>query len=383
MQPALAEHLGHLRPAERRGLALWAYGAALAQSACQSAVLTALLAHGRYDALRQRLRERLDDGADRAAPCARRLAVEACFAPLLRWVVRWWQGRALALAIDATLQGDRLAALMVSVLYQGSAIPVAWAILPANAPGPWRGPILRLLGLLRPAVPEGWAVLVLADRGLWGPCLWQQIRDLGWHPLLRIQGHTTFAPEGGAPGAARCLVRPGEAWVGRGRLGTPKKRRLDVTLIAVWGQGQKEPWVVVTDLAPAQVGVGWYALRVWVELGFRALKSLGWQWQRTRRRDPARVARHWLVLAVATLWAMAHGTRAEAAQAAGPGAMRLRAPLPAAAAARPRRVSLFRLGLAWLRHSLAQGRLWARLWLAPEPWPQPPPGIAITVHGEA
>jgi hypothetical protein len=361
MEAALAEHLGHLRPAERRGLALWAYGAALAQSACQSAVLTALLAHGRYDALRQRLREWLYDGADRAAPCARGLAVEACFAPLLRWVVRWWQGRALALAIDATLQGDRLAALVVSVLYQGSAIPVAWAILPANAPGPWRGPILRLLGLLRPAVPEGWAVLVLADRGLWGPCLWQQIRDLGWHPLLRIQGHTTFAPEGGTPGAARCLVRPGEAWVGRGRLGTPRKRRLAVTLIAVWGQRQKEPWVVVTDLAPAQVGVGWYALRVWVELGFRVLKSLGWQWQRTRRRDPARVARHWLVLAVATLWATAHGTRAEAAQAAGLPPARLRAPSPAAATARLRRVSLFRLGLAWLRHSLAQGRLWARL----------------------
>ena len=128
----------------------------------------------------------------------------------------------------------------------------------STSPGPWRGPILRLLGLLRPAVPEGWAVLVLADRGLWGPCLWQQIRDLGWHLLLRIQGHTTFAPEGGAPGAARCLVRPGEAWVGRGRLGTPRKRRLAVTLIAVWGQRQKEPWVVVTDLAPAQVGVGWY-----------------------------------------------------------------------------------------------------------------------------
>ena len=95
------------------------------------------------------------------------------------------------------------------------------------------------------------------------------------------------------------------------------------------------------------------------------------------------MARHWLVLAVATLWAMAHGTRAEAAQAAGLPPARLRAPSPAAAAARPRRVSLFRLGLVWLRHSLAQGRLWARLWLAPEPWPQPPPGIAITIHGEA
>jgi hypothetical protein len=87
MEAALAERLPHLRPAQRRGLALWVYGAILAQSACQSAVVTALLLHGRYHALRQRLREWLHDGADRAAPCATQLAVERCFAPLLTWVL--------------------------------------------------------------------------------------------------------------------------------------------------------------------------------------------------------------------------------------------------------------------------------------------------------
>ncbi|HEY7033017.1 MAG TPA: transposase [Thermomicrobiales bacterium] len=52
---------------------------------------------------------------------------------------------------------------------------------------------------------------------------------------------------------------------------------------------------------PAAVGVLWYGLRMWIEVGFRALKGLGWRWERTRRTDPDRVARHWLVLAVATL----------------------------------------------------------------------------------
>jgi hypothetical protein len=32
-------------------------------------------------------------------------------------------------------------ALVVSVLYRGSAIPVAWAVLPGDAPGAWMGPI--------------------------------------------------------------------------------------------------------------------------------------------------------------------------------------------------------------------------------------------------
>lgn len=270
MERALAERLPHLRGPQRRGLAFWVLGAVLAQSACQAAVLAALLPWAPYHALRQRLREWLLDGADKACPCAAQVDVERCFAPLLRWVLAWWQGRELALAVDATAHRGDVVALVVSVLYRGSAIPVAWAVLPGNAPGAWMGPILRLLRRLRPAVPPGWTVLVLADRGLWSPRLWRRIRRLGWHPLLRIQRRTTIAPDGRERCAAGALVRPGEAWVGRGRLGWPKGRRLTVTLVAAWTTAQEEPWVVVTDLPPDRVGVGWYALRMWVELGFRA-----------------------------------------------------------------------------------------------------------------
>ena len=62
------------------------------------------------------------------------------------------------------------------------------------------------------------------------------------------------------------------------------------------------------------VGVSWYALRFWIELGFKAVKSLGWKWDKTRRTDPARVSRHWLVLSVVTLLTLADGTRVEDAQ---------------------------------------------------------------------
>src|SRR3954454_18480248 len=135
IERALAEHLPHLRGPQRRGLALWVLGAVLAQSACQAAVLAALLPWAPYHALRQRLREWLLDGADKAVPCAAQVDVERCFAPLLRWVLGWWRGRELALAVDATAHREDVVALVVSVLYRGSAIPVAWAVLPGNVPG--------------------------------------------------------------------------------------------------------------------------------------------------------------------------------------------------------------------------------------------------------
>ena len=81
MKTIIGQYLDHLRPAQRRGLVLWVYGTLLAHSACQSAVVTALLALGIWPTLRQHLREWLYDGADKAAPCRSQVAVEACFAP--------------------------------------------------------------------------------------------------------------------------------------------------------------------------------------------------------------------------------------------------------------------------------------------------------------
>src|SRR5512146_1637478 len=106
LEQMIGEHLGQLRPAHRRGLALWVYGTLLAKSACQGAVIAALSALATWNTLRQCLRELFYDGSDKAAPCRTQIHVQGCFAPLLRWLLSWWQGRELALAVDATAHGD-------------------------------------------------------------------------------------------------------------------------------------------------------------------------------------------------------------------------------------------------------------------------------------
>src|SRR5215217_2006541 len=206
-EPLLAEFLPHLRRAQRTVLGMWVHGAVLAGSACQSAVLNALepMGHPRH-ATRQRLREWTYDGADRAAPCGTDLEVAACFAPLLRWVLSWWSGETLPLAIDATSLGTRWVIIAVCVLYRGCAIPVAWHVTPGPGHGPWMAPIQTLLTQLAPAVPPTMTVLVLTDRGLWSPRLWRSITAIGWHPLMRIRPDATFAPLGSHRRPARDLV---------------------------------------------------------------------------------------------------------------------------------------------------------------------------------
>lgn len=92
MNQTIEHYFPGLRPAQQRGLALWVFETILARSACQNAVVAALLALGRCHSLRQYLREWLYDGRDKAAPCRTQLETELCFASLLRWLLSWWAG---------------------------------------------------------------------------------------------------------------------------------------------------------------------------------------------------------------------------------------------------------------------------------------------------
>ena len=164
--------------------------------------------------VRQRLREWYYDAPRTRGAKRQDLRVETCFPLLLGWVVRWWQGTQLALAIDATTLGQRFVVLAVSVVYRGGAIPVAWVILPAGAKRAWRRAWLRLLRRLRPAIPPGWTVIVLADRGVYTPWLFRRIPRLGWHPFVRINTGGSFRPTGAI--CWRPLTtfapRPGTRW---------------------------------------------------------------------------------------------------------------------------------------------------------------------------
>jgi hypothetical protein len=102
-------------------------------------------------------------------------------------------------------------------------------------------------------------------------------------------------------------------------------------------------------------------------------KRGGWQWQRTRMRDPHRAARLWLAVAVATLWLLSVGGMAEETLPVSTLLPLTNADYPSA---RPRQatclrlVSVFRQGWSTIlvallnHHRLPLGRF------IPEPWPQ-------------
>ena len=266
--------------------------------------------------LLQRLREWCYSSKDKKGQKRRELDVSTCFGPLLQWILAWWpadQPR-LALALDATTLKKRFTVLVISVVYRGCAIPVAWKVVGAEQKGAWEPHWMKLLTMLADRVPAHWTVIVMSDRGLSAPWLSAKIVSLGWHPFMRINKQGNFRPKG--EGKFRSLSTAasevGSAWCGEVDCFSGELSRLQCTLLARWDEGYEEVWLIVTNLAPAQATAVWYGMRSWIEGGFKDTKRGGWGWHQTKMVDPERAERLWLAIAVATLWAVSVGGEVDA-----------------------------------------------------------------------
>jgi hypothetical protein len=382
-------HMPHLSKPQAAVLALWSVGMVLARSCALSAV-SEFVAQGlerKPNTVRQQLREFYYEAKAKRGGPRQEVKVESCFAPLLAWVLRWWEGTQLAIAVDATTLGQRFVVLVVSVVYRGCAIPVAWTVIAATEKHAWRGEWLRMLRQVRTVVPRRFFVIVLADRGLYARWLFQRIVRLGWHPLLRINTGGTFRPAKSVRyRPLRELVpQPGTQWVGMGTAFQGPRRRLNCTLLARWEGGYRDPWLLLTDLAPSAGEACWYGLRAWIEQGFKLTKRGGWQWQRTRMSDPQRAARLWLAVAVATLWLLSVGGMAEDTW---PESTLLPLTDADSLPARPRRatrlrlVSIFRQGWISILVALLNQRRLPQGRFVPEPWPRGSKGNTLRGDSE-
>jgi hypothetical protein len=376
--------LPHLSRPQLAVLALWSFGIVLAQSCGLTtvAVMLAYLLDMKESTLRGRLREWYREASVKAGAKRgdkrRTLDLPPCFAALLRWVVAWWDPTCprMALAMDASTLGQRFTILSISVVVRGCAIPVAWHVVEATRAGAWRPHWQALFGCLAGSIPADWTVIVLADRGLYAKWLFTTIQACGWHPYLRINrqgqyrpaGATTFRP------LRQAISAIGERWAGRVTCFATKERQLECTLLGRWDQGYRDPWLIVTDLAPEVADVAWYSLRAWIECSFKDAKRGGWHWEQTKMRNPRRAERLWLAMAVATVWVVSVGSQAEwsaQGQAAPQGVIFLpergRTGM-GRAAVRP--LSCFRRGRLLLLAALVTGRAVPQGQFVPEPWPK-------------
>lgn len=312
----VAKKMSHLSKPQAVVLGMWSFAIAMTHYCGLSTVtlFIAQLLERPENSVRERLRQWYREGGEKYGRKYSQLDVSQSFQPLLHWILSWWSAeeRSLVLAADASTLGQRFTLLVISVVYRGCGIPVAWKVVKATEKGSWKPYWLELFAHLKDTVPENWLVIVTTDRGLYAKWLYEAIEELKWHPFMRINHQGDYQPK------AEKLFLPlrdvvsevGQQWAGR--VTCFKNNSLNCTLLARWEEGYADPWLILTDLSPQQAQICWYSMRSWIECLFKDIKRGGFGWHHTKMNDPQRAERLWLAIAVATLFLVSVGGQGEA-----------------------------------------------------------------------
>ncbi len=303
----IARHMSHLNKSLITVLSLYVFGMVMLRHCGQTQIATFLsgLCESKYGNMKQRLRELSYESEAKCGFQRRELEVRGCFAALLRWVLCCMNPshKQMVLAFDATYLGDRFIILAVSVVVSGTAIPVAWHIRRATQKGEWNPIWKQLFTDLSCVIPTDWQVFVLSDSGLYSKPLFNYLAKKKWSVMMRINGgQGLFRPLG------RCQWLPLSRLVKRGM--TPrilsghcfKGHPLRCQLILQWEQPYQSPCLIVTNLPASQIQQNVYAIRYWVECGFKDFKRGLFHWEQTKMTCPKRAERLWLVMSIAMLW---------------------------------------------------------------------------------
>lgn len=230
------------------------------------------------------------------------LQAKICLYPLVRQRLLLGKPRQLFLILDPTLQEDRIVMVSVAIWYRGRALPIAWAIWPANQPltgaGMWER-VAELLQQVATVLPVGIPVIWLADRAFGTPAFIDLLTQYGWHYVIRVQGQTHFRDRMGKEVSLASKARPGCRMKMRGDVFKKAGWRIN-SVVIYWGTRYTSPLILVSDLPPVYILLDYYRKRYPIEASFRDYKSYGWQWERSQVTDLEHIDRLLVAMALAT-----------------------------------------------------------------------------------
>ena len=282
-------------------LAAFSFGMAKAKSCALNAVARAMPFLGIPDTVETRLRRFISNDLIDMAESSKNLA---------RSVIRALpRKKPVILLVDETSLQDRLKAMVVSVAYEGRAIPVAaWTYRQTQWPMGQVELITTMLEWVRDGTGKGRDLIVMADRGIGNsPDLLRAIEGLGMHYMMRVTKAVRVMMEDETEFPFKSLtVEPGKSWRKKARA-FKNAGWIECWAECVHGEGHDEPWYLVTNYP--HIRGRKYGMRMWEELMFRDCKSGGWQWQKSRVWNPERANMLWLVMSAAYVWMLSLGAK--------------------------------------------------------------------------
>lgn len=181
----------------------------------------------------------------------------------------------LLVAMDWTdLHDDRHQTLVLAVIASGRAIPVLWRTADKNTLKCNQTKIeMGLLNDFKKIVPAGTEIVILADRGFGKIELFEQLKGLGFGYVIRLK-RNAYVFNKFYNGPLEKLVIQTGTLRDMGTTMFTAKKRYPLRLITFFDYGQKESWILTTNLkCIARDAVTFYGHRMEIEECFRDIKN--------------------------------------------------------------------------------------------------------------
>lgn len=278
-----------------RATATLVYGMYMAQSVHLSKIAAEVPGQAKLLSQERRLSRLLDNP---------HFQPQALYAPLVQWWLRWI-GKTygeLVLVLDGTKVSANKQLLMVAVPLKRRALPVAWQWIEQKRGHSSTTEQLELLRSVQQLLPGGISVTVVGDSEFGSVALIRHLEEQWhWNYVLRQKSNNQVRVSSEAPWQNfDTLVTHTNAdrFVRGGWLTSNHAKRTN--LLAFWGKGQAECWLLASNLPTMGCILKMYEQRMLIEQMFGDFKGHGFNLEHTRLRHVDRLNR--LVFCVALLY---------------------------------------------------------------------------------
>lgn len=232
------------------------------------------------------------------------------YEPIIRPFIHAASARTLPLVLDTTAAGVDCHLLTVAVGYQRRALPIAW-VADEGSRGHTDGAMqLQLLEYVQTLIPSGSDVIILGDGEFGHIQMLASLQQKGWDFCLRVASDSYVIVDGEQRRLDSFGVQTGDTlWLPMVKL-TKTGEYGPVNVLLTWDDQHDRLLPLVTNLPVPEEARYWYRKRFWIEPLFGDLKGHGFDWQTCRLRDPQRIARLMLAIALAYLWLVYLGVTA-------------------------------------------------------------------------
>jgi hypothetical protein len=215
----------------------------------------------------------------------------------------------IRLIADGTQIGFGHQLLIISLAYRRRAIPLVWTWMRCTKGHSSAYKQLALLGYVHRLIPLGVHTVLVGDSEFGAVEVMRQLEAWQWDYALRQKANNQIRVPGHAwQDFGAVITQPGQSmWLGQCLL--TLKHTYTTNLLAHWQVGEKEPWLLATNLPERSLTLRTYSRRMWTEEMFGDLKRHGFDLARTHLQHVARLSRLTLAVVLLYTWLMTVGVK--------------------------------------------------------------------------